>query len=343
MGFIAGGALAAAGSVAGSMMSANAAGKAADAQAQSASDQLALQKYMFEQGRTDQAPWRTVGGRSLNELAALYGIQPYGPGDEGYPTQKTGGGNTNAPTGQTYSPGGSVDAMGNYIGANPLPGSVPTGDEYLRRQAAIGADGQGGTIQPGLNNQQGGGNTNEKAKPWNREKAQAEAMSHFFTSPQYEWNLQQGMQGIDRSAAARGLLLSGAQMKAANKFASGLASGEWAGYTGQLANMAGLGQVSANQGAALGAQYSQQGSNSLQYMGNARGSGYINQANAMNSGLGNLSYLANRYGSGYGSGGYSGSGGYDPNWSSNFQNQYQNYQNAPDFPPSYQPNYMPPG
>ena len=49
----------------------------------------------------------------------------------------------------------------------------------------------------------------------------------FLNNPQYQFLLKQGQQALDRSAAARGMGYSGAQMKAAQQFWQGLASQQY--------------------------------------------------------------------------------------------------------------------
>lgn len=142
----------------------------------------------------------------------------------------------------------------------------------------------------------------------------------FQTDPSYEWRQQQGNQAIERSAAARGMQLSGANLKGIADYNQGLASteyGNWYGrrenavnnYLGQLTGMAGQGASST---AALnGVNSSMTGAaggylaNSGQYAGNAAMAG----SNALASGIGaagnNLlmaGYLGSRGGgaSGYG-------------------------------------------
>ncbi len=72
-------------------------------------------------------------------------------------------------------------------------------------------------------------------------------------SPAYQFRLEQGMQALDRSAAARGLLGSGAAVKEASRFGQGLASTEYdnefrrrLALAGQRAGIAGQ-QVGAGQ------------------------------------------------------------------------------------------------
>ena len=140
-------------------------------------------------------------------------------------------------------------------------------------------------------------------------------------NPQYQFLLKQGQQALDRSAAARGMGYSGAQMKAAQQFGQGLASqqydteynraakeyfnkydqarGQFGDYYNRLAGIAQGGQQTAQSLGGMGGQYAQNAANTLASLSNAqtnilgqqanaRASGYIGQANAINQGLGNM-------------------------------------------------------
>lgn len=65
--------------VVGSTISANAATKAADTQAQSQRAALGLQQQEFQQGQTNLAPYLTLGQGATNQLEQLYGL----PGPNG--------------------------------------------------------------------------------------------------------------------------------------------------------------------------------------------------------------------------------------------------------------------
>lgn len=87
-------------------------------------------------------------------------------------------------------------------------------------------------------------------------------MSDFQKDPGYDFRMQQGQQAIERSAAARGGLNSGATMKALDRYSQGAASDEYQNaynrYSSdqtnrfnRLSSIAGLGQTAnANTGAA---------------------------------------------------------------------------------------------
>jgi hypothetical protein len=70
-----------------------------------------------------------------------------------------------------------------------------------------------------------------------------DAYGGFFTSPGYAFRRDEGLKAIDRGAAARGILHSGASVKAEQRYGEGLAASEYDSYTARLAQLAGLGAV----------------------------------------------------------------------------------------------------
>lgn len=79
--------------------------------------------------------------------------------------------------------------------------------------------------------------------------------SSFKESPDYQWTQQQGLQGLDRSAAARGGLYSGGQQADLLNYSQGLASQQYNGYYNKLANLAGMGQSASSALAGVGNTY----------------------------------------------------------------------------------------
>lgn len=119
--------------------------------------------------------------------------------------------------------------------------------------------------------------------------------------PGYQFAVQEGQQGLDRSLAARGMTRSGAYDKATMRFRQGLADQNYNNYLNPYFNMAGMGQVSAGQAAqgaqAMGNQLSQLYTNQGYTTGAARASNYANQANIYGNLLNNLAggYAASQY------------------------------------------------
>jgi hypothetical protein len=130
----------------------------------------------------------------------------------------------------------------------------------------------------------------------------------MYNDPGYAFRLNEGIKALDRSAAARGGLLSGAQLKAVNRYGQEYAANEYgnafnreqlqrASILNPLQSLSGQAQTSANtmsQAAGnLGANQSaalMAGGNAaaagLIGAGNARASGYVGGANALTGGLG---------------------------------------------------------
>ncbi len=73
----------------------------------------------------------------------------------------------------------------------------------------------------------------------------SDILSRFQNAPGYQAALQSGLQGINSSAAAQGLLGSGGQGQALTKFAGNYAQQGYQNYLGQLANAAGIGETAA--------------------------------------------------------------------------------------------------
>jgi hypothetical protein len=121
--------------------------------------------------------------------------------------------------------------------------------------------------------------------------------ANFFMSPDYNFALQQGQLGLDRTAASGGSLFSGGRMKEAAQFNQGLASQQFNNYTNRLASLAGVGQTATQStNNALSGAGNTIG-NALTGMGDARASGYIGAANAKQAGYNNLFNLAGGLGS----------------------------------------------
>lgn len=133
------------------------------------------------------------------------------------------------------------------------------------------------------------------------ESGRNEAMQAFQTSPGFEFQLDQGLNAIDRSAAARGNLQSGATLKALQGYGQGLANQEYNNWLGNLGKLSSAGM------GALGTQ-----AQLREAQGNRIFSGYgnIGQAQAQQS-AGYLGALGNLAGSALSAigGGMGGGGG----------------------------------
>jgi hypothetical protein len=108
--------------------------------------------------------------------------------------------------------------------------------------------------------------------------------SALYSSPDYQFALQSGINNLDKSAASRGSLFSGGHEKDLSQFNQGLASQQLNQFRGSLLNLANLGQNSA-------AQTGQFGANAATNSGNALAGMYQQTADNNSqfaSGLGSL-------------------------------------------------------
>lgn len=124
-------------------------------------------------------------------------------------------------------------------------------------------------------------------------------LADFVKDPGYEFRRTEGMRGLEGSAAARGGLLNGGTLKALDRYNQDYASGEYSNAYNRfnndrtqrfnrLSSIAGLGQTATRDVANLGTQTAQTiGANQIG-AGNARASGYVGSANAINSGVQSL-------------------------------------------------------
>lgn len=109
--------------------------------------------------------------------------------------------------------------------------------------------------------------------------------------PGYQFALGQGLRAAQQGATARGLGLSGAAMKGASQFATGLADQTYGNQFNRLLGLTQLGQSAAAGTAQLGQQISGQGAYTSNVMGNAAnnygdaGAAYYNSLGAAGQNL----------------------------------------------------------
>ncbi|MHC9085339.1 hypothetical protein ACYX7E_09905 [Luteimonas sp. RIT-PG2_3] len=111
-------------------------------------------------------------------------------------------------------------------------------------------------------------------------------------SQAYQFRFNQGLQGLDRSAASRGSLYSGGADADRISFGQGLASQEYGDQWNRLAGLAQLGQNAAVGVSSLGQQSANAIGNLHSANGQAQAGGQIGSANAWSNALGGLAGLA---------------------------------------------------
>ncbi|MDZ4254212.1 MAG: hypothetical protein U1A72_16720 [Sulfuritalea sp.] len=113
------------------------------------------------------------------------------------------------------------------------------------------------------------------------------SLEAFRNSPDYQVASREAITALDRSAAARGNLLSGGHTRRVMEVGADIGSRYFGSYLDRLANLAGLGQSSAA-GTAAGALQTGQGvAQSQLQAGEASAAGTVGATNAVNQSLGN--------------------------------------------------------
>lgn len=122
-------------------------------------------------------------------------------------------------------------------------------------------------------------------------------MSDFEQDPGYAFRMSEGLKALDRTAASRGGMLSGAALRGATRYGQDMASQEYqnaynryqtnrAGILNPLQSLTGQGQTTANTLGTAGQNYASNAGNAYMNAGNAAASGYVGSANAWNNALG---------------------------------------------------------
>ena len=129
-------------------------------------------------------------------------------------------------------------------------------------------------------------------------------MAQFEADPGYQFRMSEGVKALDRSAAARGLLQSGPQIKGVTRFGQDLASQEYQNAFGRylterqaklapLQYMIGIGQNATGQQGGYIGNTAQQNSALLQAIGNIQGQAAMTQGNIMSNLGSNIGSIAN--------------------------------------------------
>ncbi len=132
----------------------------------------------------------------------------------------------------------------------------------------------------------------------------------FTADPGYQFSMDQGMQALQRSAAAKGGLMSGAALKDLSTYAQGTAAQEYQSVydrynTNQnnlysrLSGLSNSGQNMANTSGQAGTTTANEIGNNITSAGSAQAAGQVATANAWNTGLGQAYMNMNNSSGGY--------------------------------------------
>lgn len=124
------------------------------------------------------------------------------------------------------------------------------------------------------------------------------SLADFQNDPGYQFRMDEGQKALERSAAARGGLNSGATLKALTRYGQGVASDEYntaynrfntdrSNRFNRLASVAGIGQTGTNTTVAAAQNNASNIAGNINAAGNASAANSIAQGNNINSAIGN--------------------------------------------------------
>jgi len=253
-------------SVGGAILGSEGAKSAAETQAGAVDSGIASQERMFAQNRADLAPWREAGGNALSQLSTLTGL----------------GGSYND---QWASLNNAYLAKYNEYQALSRTPYSPARDAKMTELAAEIPQLQSrvASLTP-----ESAANSGSLLRDF--------SLADFQADPSYEFRRNEGARGIQNNAAARGMQLSGATLRALNRYNSDLASQEYGSAYARdaadkerkfnmLSGLAGTGQAATNTTAALGANTAANMASLMSDRGNAIAAGQVGSANAWSGGI----------------------------------------------------------
>lgn len=295
MAAIAAAAIGAVGAIGGGLLGSKGSKKSAKAQLKAARETNALQRYMFEQSRSDLEPYRQTGYGALSAMNRVMGLAPVNT----RPTQWGYDGKRNVY--QTGPGGGIAGYSGGYgvLGGQYTPSKMTP--QMIENIRAAGYD----VPEYLLNEPQGemvGGTYDEYGNPVD------DRYGGFYASPGYQFSYDQAMKGAERAASAGGYVpaansgASGRFSKEMARYSQGLASQEFSNYFNRLGVLSGVGESATSEGNLLGANYAANAGNVMLAAGDARASGIMGSANAWSGAIEGVAsafgdYLKSRQGS----------------------------------------------
>jgi len=205
------------------------------------------QAYANARGYTNQGYENAAGTRTQQYGQTQQYLQPYSQ------TGVDALARANAMTGGNYnswSPGANPNQTPNKSGQNTLSlGLFDNGHGAIKitPNTTPAAYGDGPTT--------GGMGSNTGTPTSGTDGATNTPYSFSSSDPSYAWRMQQGQQALERSAAARGQLLSGGHLKDLTNYSQGLASTEYGNQFNRLMGIASMGENAAGQQAGYSNSY----------------------------------------------------------------------------------------
>jgi len=290
---------------------------------------LAINKPGMQAGVTALAGMMDMAGLSRAAIPGTGGGAP-GAGSDGTPGPQPGVRPPGTPggylaDGRTYLPAKPQEFQGSdaewatmYQAYLANPGDfVNKGGKYYDTPAAVigatpdaqrGLYGRSGKVWGQLMAGLQRGTSGDNA-PFNMDTLGVPSLAgvpayNWKADPGYQFRIDEGMRGLENSAAARGGLLSGGFARAVTEYGQNMASQEYGNVFNRLASIAGYGQTANAGGQNAITNYGGAAADAIGGAGGYRASGYIGQANSWATAINQLGELAGNWGN-YGGGGSS--------------------------------------
>lgn len=229
---------------------ANAAQDAANAAQAGSRDQIGANVAFYNQARQDNYGQMVTGNSALRRIAEMYGLD-YSTAQPSWEGVSLSGGETTTDRPSTMQrmldPGGLIWQQ--ESSTSPLSFST----------------GGGGS---------GGGGTNTSGNPIATGTGTAD-FSSFYRTPDFLVREREGIQALDRGAAARGRLYSGGADADRMRFGADLGAQGFGSYLGTLMGLAGYGSNAAGQIGSAGQTFGSNIGNAAGDAGRHRASGYL--------------------------------------------------------------------
>jgi len=314
------------------MMGSDAASNAANAGVAASAEQARGQREMFNKTLAVQQPYRAAGYDALNELRSMMSGKytaydengmPVGSGANVNRMNQGGGGG-----GRQYVPDITIKPAFGPYGPRAVTSGDSRADAWVKaqageisrqRSASLGGATAGATdaeiqalYDQYYNGSDGSDGGYQSAQPTGdmlagspEELTGSGYLTKRFTAedfekgidPGYAFRVKEGVKALDRSAAARGGLLGGNQLRGLTQFGQDYGSQEFnnafnrfqterSNIYNNLAGIAGIGQTSANTVSGAATNLGNALGESAINAGNARASGYMGSANAISNAIG---------------------------------------------------------
>ncbi len=273
MGLAAAAAIGAVGAIGGGIIASSGAKSAANASAAASDRASQVQQDIYYQNAAALRPYQQVGLPASNAINALLGLGGTTQ-QQGLPTAQP---NQLAAYAEPQAPRGGIYGMTDFVakkltnaGITDVPGAWS------------------GASNPGTGYVQ-------TTPPQTSQQAYEDAFANYRNSTGYKFRLGEGMNAINSGYAGRGVLQSGAAMKAINDYGQNMASAEFGNYLNALGNQQALGFSATSAQAGVGQNYANNiGSIAMQNGANQANAALASSQNWANT-LGSVGGIAANY------------------------------------------------